>query len=207
MLFSSSSFLFGFLPLTLLGYYALGLLPWRRPLQNSFLLAASLFFYAWGEPWFVLVMLVSIGLNYGFGLWAGAVRRGRWAKLPGIAALVCNLGLLFVFKYLRFVLGILNQLGLNLPLPGLPLPIGISFFTFQAQSYVLDISRGRGEAQRSPLKVGLYISFFPQLIAGPIVTYETVAKQLDCRRESWDGFSAGVCRFLAGLCKKVLLYR
>ena len=204
MLFSSSVFLFLFLPLTLLGYYVV-LRRWRQG-QNLFLLAGSLFFYAWGEPRFVLVMLASIVLNYAFGLWvAGAKAAGRRTALPLACAAVVNLGLLFVFKYLTFVLTNLNLLGAQLVVPVIELPIGISFFTFQALSYVLDVNRDRGTVQRNPLKVGLYISFFPQLIAGPIVKYETVADQIDHRRENWADFSAGACRFVAGLGKKVLI--
>ena len=204
MLFSSSVFLFLFLPGVLIVYYLL-LRRWRQA-QNIFLLLASLVFYAWGEPWFVLVMMLSIAANYGFGLW---VARGQSAgtdtKVPVLLAAVFNLGILFVFKYLTFTLGILNRLGGALVIPGIELPIGISFFTFQALSYVLDVHRGRGQVQKSPLKVGLYISFFPQLIAGPIVKYETVAEQIDNRRESWADFSAGCARFIAGLGKKVLI--
>ena len=112
---------------------------------------------------------------------------------------------MFVFKYLVFVLTQLNRLGAQFLIPGIELPLGISFFTFQALSYVLDVDRDRGKVQRNPLKVALYISFFPQLIAGPIVKYETVAEEIDGRRENWADFSAGVCRFLVGLGKKVLL--
>ena len=204
MLFSSSVFLFLFLPVVLLVYY-LPLRRWRQG-QNVFLLLASLGFYAWGEPWFVLVMLGSILANYGFGLWVDACKRaGRTCLPPLVAALAVNLGILFVFKYLTFTLGILNRLGAAFVIPGIELPIGISFFTFQALSYVLDVHRDRGEVQRSPLKVGLYISFFPQLIAGPIVKYETVAQQIDHRKETWTDFSAGCSRFIVGLGKKVLL--
>ena len=204
MLFSSSVFLFLFLPLTLIIYY-LPLRRWRQG-QNLFLLLASLFFYAWGEPWFVLVMIASILANYGFGLWVDACKRaGRSCRAPIVAAVTANLGILFVFKYLTFTLGILNSLGAHFVIPGIELPIGISFFTFQALSYVLDVHRGRGQVQKSPLKVGLYISFFPQLIAGPIVKYETVADQIDNRQESWDDFAAGCARFIAGLGKKVLI--
>lgn len=204
MLFSSSVFLFLFLPSALIVYY-LFLRRWRQA-QNIFLLIASLFFYAWGEPWFVLVMMGSILANYGFGLWvARALGAGTGAKAPVLMAVLFNLGILFVFKYLTFTLSILNRLGGAFVIPGIELPIGISFFTFQALSYVLDVQRGRGRVQRSPLKVGLYISFFPQLIAGPIVKYETVADQIDNRKESWDDFSAGCARFIVGLGKKVLL--
>ena len=204
MLFSSSVFLFLFLPLTLIIYY-LPLRRWRQG-QNLFLLLASLFFYAWGEPWFVLVMIASILANWVFGLWVAAAQgRGHSGRAAVACAVVLNLGLLFVFKYLMFTLGILNRLGASFVIPVIELPIGISFFTFQALSYVLDVQRGRGQAQRSPLKVGLYVSLFPQLIAGPIVKYETVAEQIDGRRETWADFSAGCARFIAGLGKKVLI--
>ena len=204
MLFSSSVFLFLFLPLVLIIYYV----PLRRfrQAQNVFLLLASLGFYAWGEPWFVLVMIGSIVINYFFGLWVDCnKRRERSCRVPILLALLINLGILFVFKYLMFTLGILNGLGASFVIPVIELPIGISFFTFQALSYVLDVHRDRGKVQRSPLKVGLYISFFPQLIAGPIVKYETVADQIDNRKESWEDFSAGCARFVVGLGKKVLL--
>ena len=204
MLFSSSIFLFLFLPLVLIIYY-LPLRPFRQA-QNVFLLLVSLGFYAWGEPWFVLVMIASILANYGFGLWVDrSKRRGASCRLPILLALAANLGILFVFKYLTFTMSILNDLGAGLVIPVIELPIGISFFTFQALSYVLDVHRGRGQVQRSPLKVGLYISFFPQLIAGPIVKYETVADQIDHRKENWEDFSAGCARFVVGLGKKVLL--
>ena len=204
MLFSSSVFLFLFLPGVLIVYY-LFLRRWRQA-QNIFLLAASLVFYAWGEPWFVLVMMLSIVVNYGFGLWvAHGQSTGTGTKVPVLMAVLFNLSILFVFKYLTFTLGILNRLGGSFVIPGIELPIGISFFTFQALSYVLDVQRGRGLVQRSPLKVGLYISFFPQLIAGPIVKYETVADQIDNRKETWADFSAGCSRFIVGLGKKVLL--
>lgn len=204
MLFSSSIFLFLFLPLVLFLYY-LPLRGWREG-QNLFLLLASLAFYAWGEPWFVLVMMASILINYAFGLWTARNKRTGKSLFPPVAlAVAVNLSVLFVFKYLMFTLGILNSLGASLTLPIIRLPIGISFFTFQALSYVLDVARGRGEVQRSPLKVGLYISFFPQLIAGPIVKYETVAQQIDCRKESWADVSSGCVRFLTGLGKKVLI--
>ena len=204
MLFSSSVFLFLFLPLVLPIYY--GPLRKFRQGQNVFLLLASLGFYAWGEPWFVLVMIGSILANYCFGLWVDHnKRRGRSCRAPILLAVLANLGILFVFKYLMFTLSILNGLGAHFVIPVIELPIGISFFTFQALSYVLDVHRDRGQVQRSPLKVGLYISFFPQLIAGPIVKYETVAHQIDHRKESWEDFSAGCARFVVGLGKKVLL--
>ena len=204
MLFSSTTFLFLFLPVMLLGYYVV--LRGMRRAQNLFLLAGSLLFYAWGEPWFVLVMVASILVNYALGLWAHKVwREHRWPNFVITAALVLNLGLLFVFKYLVFVLENLELLGFHPVIPVIRLPIGISFFTFQALSYVIDVAKGKAPVQRDPFYVGLYISFFPQLIAGPIVKDSDIARQIDLRQESWAGFSAGAVRFLLGLGKKVLL--
>jgi len=204
VLFSSTVFLFIFLPVVLLGYYVL--LRGMRRGQNLFLLLASLFFYAWGELAFLPVMVVSICMNYAFGLWAHRRRfQGEPTRQPVLAAVGCNLLLLFVFKYLTFTCESLNLLGLGLPEPQIALPIGISFFTFQALSYVLDVAWGRAPVQRSLLDLGLYISFFPQLIAGPIVKYSTVAAEITGRRETWADFSSGSRRFLIGLGKKVLL--
>ncbi len=204
MLFSSNVFLFCFLPAVLAGYHIL--FRGMRRQQNLFLLAASLFFYAWGEWRFLPLMVLSIAMNYGFGLWVHRCQlRGEPTKQPVTAAVGCNLGLLFVFKYLAFTLESINALGLSLPVPQIVLPIGISFFTFQALSYVLDVAAGRVAVQRSVLDLGLYISFFPQLIAGPIVKYSTVALEIRGRKESWADFSSGCSRFLAGLGKKVLL--
>ncbi len=204
MLFSSDLFLFVFLPVVLLVYYC----PLRstRRGQNWFLLAASLFFYGWAEPVFVLVMLGSVLYNYLLGLWVAArMGRGRRTTLPVALAVAGNLSLLFVFKYLTFTLVNLRAAGLSAPLVNVALPVGISFFTFQALSYVLDVARGDAEVQKNPLNVGLYIAFFPQLIAGPIVKYRTVAHQIQHRQESWEMFSQGCWRFLIGLGKKVIL--
>lgn len=204
MLFSSPIFLFVFLPVVLILYYGpLRSLRWG---QNLFLLLASLYFYRWGEPSFVWVMVGSILLNYLLGLWVGLCqKRGKKTALPVAVAVAGNLGLLFAFKYLTFTLVNLRALGADLPLWNIALPIGISFFTFQALSYVLDVARGDAEVQKNPLNVGLYIAFFPQLIAGPIVKYRTVAHQIQHRRESWESFSQGCYRFLIGLGKKVIL--
>ena len=204
MLFSSSVFLFRFLPIVLLVYY--GPLRSTRRGQNLFLLLASLFFYGWEEPVFVLVMVGSVLYNYLLGLWVER-RRARAKSLtpPVVLAVVGNLALLFVFKYLTFVMASLRSLGATLPFWDVALPVGISFFTFQALSYVLDVARGEAQVQKNPLNVGLYIAFFPQLIAGPIVKYRTVAQQIESRQESWEGFSQGCWRFLIGLGKKVIL--
>ena len=207
MLFSSTTFLYYFLPAVLLVYY--GLLRRHRGLQNGFLTLASLFFYAWGEPRFVLVMLLSICMNWLFGLSVDhcqAQNRPRRAKLWVIAAVLFNLAVLFVFKYLTFTL---KNLSVLLPsevaIPQIALPIGISFFTFQALSYVLDVHRGAGAVQKNIVHVGLYVSLFPQLIAGPIVRYQTVAHEIAHRKETADDFFDGFARFTVGLGKKVLL--
>ena len=203
MLFSSSTFLFAFLPIVIFIYYVF--LRNHRNLQNIFLLIASLIFYAWGEVAFVFVMMLSIIANYFFGLFVSRANNINKKKLALVLSIVFNLSILFVFKYLVFTLTNINVFfGVNLTVPNIALPIGISFFTFQAMSYVIDVYRGE-EAQKSILNVGLYISFFPQLIAGPIVRYQTVAHQIVHRKESFDDFSSGVCRFIIGMGKKVLL--
>jgi len=205
MLFSSSEFLFFFLPGVIFSYYVL--CGKNRLLQNMLLLVASLFFYAWGEPKFVFVMVLSIMANWFFGLLVHKFKAHKSA-VRGIltAATVFNLGIMFIFKYFMFSIENVNSLfGFTLSVPVIALPIGISFFTFQAFSYVLDINRGVGEVQKNPFYVGLYISFFPQLIAGPIVRYETIAHEIKHRKETLDDFTSGVTRFIVGFLKKVLL--
>ncbi len=207
MVFSSAVFLFLFLPVTL-GVYLV--LPGLRA-RNVWLLAASLFFYAWGEVYFVLVMVASIALNTALAAWAGRRRAaGRPGRAPVTLAVLFNVGLLLVFKYANFLVANLNALraGLGagpLAVPDIPLPIGISFFTFQALSYVLDVHRGDAEARRNPLRVGLYIGLFPQLIAGPIVRYRDVASQIDRRKTTLRGAVRGLRRFTVGLGKKMLI--
>ncbi len=195
------------MPAVVFVYYVL--LKWSRPLQNVFLLAASLFFYAWGEPKFVLVMMLSIVTNWAAGLFVSGYKgsgRDKAARAVLAASVVFNLTIIFIFKYLNFTVANLNGfLGLDMKVPGIALPIGISFFTFQAISYVVDVYRGKGTAQKNILCVGLYISFFPQLIAGPIVRYETVADQIRGRRETLDDFCSGMRRFAVGFCKKILI--
>ena len=201
MLFSSSVFLFIFLPAVLLGHF---LLRGQRA-RNLLLLAASLVFYAWGEPVYVFLMLFSICANYLLG--RGIDRRqGKGRKTLLVLAVAVDLGILFVFKYLNFTIENLNALlGLHIQTVELSLPIGISFFTFQALSYCIDVYRGTAEVQRNILDLGLYISFFPQLIAGPIVRYNTVAEQIRSRSVDAEGFQTGVKRFILGLAKKILL--
>ena len=207
MLFSGITFIYLFLPITLIVYY--GLLRKNRTAQNVFLLIMSLLFYAWGEPKFVLIMSASIVFNWLFGLLVGdAKAKGKLLQMRLFVAIsvVINLSLLFIFKYLGFAADILSSLFPSLSaVPEIALPIGISFFTFQAMSYVIDVSRGRGEVQKSILNVGLYISFFPQLIAGPIVRYETVSDEIKNRKETREDFFSGFSLFIIGLSKKVLL--
>lgn len=205
MLFTSLEFVTLFLPGVLAVYF---LLPRRfRNARNLLLLLASLFFYACGESRHLPLLLASILANYllGAGMMRARDRATARRMLTAVTA-AFNLSVLFVFKYLTFTLSTVRSLtGARFEVPQIALPIGISFFTFQAMSYVLDIARHRADAQRNPLWVGLYIAFFPQLIAGPIVKYETVAREIVARRESWADFSAGLCRFAVGFAKKILL--
>lgn len=198
MVFSSLIFIFAFLPIVALLYF----LPFGLKTKNIILLVASLLFYAYGEPSFVLVMMASIFLNYLFGL--GIKKYKQHDKLFLVMACLFNLGLLFVFKYLGFISRIFASVW-NTTIIQIALPIGISFFTFQALSYVIDVYRGTTEAQSSIIDLGLYIAFFPQLIAGPIVRYNTIAEAIDSREHSVDIAADGMCRFLRGLAKKVLI--
>ena len=206
MVFSSITFLFLFLPAVVAGYY---LLPRRA--RNGWLLLTSLAFYAWGEPSFVLVMVLSIGFNYALALLVSRFRemgRGGWSRRALVLAILGNLSLLGGYKYLNFLTGTLRAwfpvLQGMIPQTSVLLPIGISFFTFQEMSYVIDVYRGE-PAQRNPFRVVLYVALFPQLIAGPIVRYSEIREQLVSRRETWKGFADGFYRFLIGLNKKVLL--
>ena len=201
MVFSSGIFLFLFLPIVLLIYY--NPLIRSRSFRNIFLFLASIIFYAWGEPVYVLLMLSSIVVNWLFGR---CIMAGKNSTVIAVLAVIYNLAFLFVFKYLDFAITNCNNLlNLSIPLFGIELPIGISFYTFQAMSYVIDVKRKPELAQRSLLNVGLYIACFPQLIAGPIVRYETVAQQIRERTESWNDVTVGLRRFLWGLAKKVIL--
>lgn len=204
MLFSSSVFLFFFLPAVILIY---NVFVKTRHSKNMFLLLASLAFYAWGEPWFVFVMMLSIMGNWFFGLLVDKHREEKTkARLIIIAMLIMNFSIMFVFKYLIFTVQNVNHLlFMAIPVPNIVLPIGISFFTFQAVSYVLDVYRKDGVVQKNPLTIALFISLFPQLIAGPIVRYKVIAGQLFDRKENADDFSEGVKRFIRGLAKKVLI--
>ena len=197
MVFSEPVFLFVFLPFFLLAYFAVG--AWGR---NWVLLAASLAFYAWGEEIYVLILIASISLNYAFGLAIAATEGAarKWMLGLGVAA---NLGLLIYYKYFGFLL---ENLGFEAAAANAPLlPIGISFFTFQALSYLIDLNAGAIAVQRNPFRLGLFISMFPQLIAGPIVRYAEVEKDLVDRRIDRGDFAAGVRRFVLGLAKKTLI--
>ena len=202
MLFSSLVFLFLFLPVTLGIYF---LLPFR--FRNFFLLLASLFFYAWGEPVFLLVMIASIVWNYLWGLVIGQSHSGR---LPLIIGTAGNLLLLFCFKYLNFSVSVISQvlecLGFRpWEIRHIFLPIGISFFTFQSISYLVDVYRDKSMCRRNLIDIALYISLFPQLIAGPIVRYGTICRELDSRQSTLELTADGLQRFIYGLGMKVLL--
>ena len=203
MVFSSPVFLFAFLPAVILAVYLASLLR-RVQLCNLVLLVFSLVFYAYGEPKNILIMLLSIGVNYAAGLLLE-----RFPKRKRLILSLCvayNLGMLFVFKYLNFAVGTAGRiLGRTFSFRQIALPIGISFYTFQSMSYVIDVYRGKCTAQRNPLSLALYVSLFPQLIAGPIVRYVDVEKQIGSRRMTLDGFYQGALRFAAGFSKKVLI--
>lgn len=205
MLFPSEVFLFVFLPIVVVVYYAL--LRKTKNIKNIFLLIVSLFFYAWGEPTYVFLMVGTILFNWLLGILVDKFRENKLIKIGLFIMLIAfNIGILGWFKYSGFtVLQINRFLGTSIPVPVVPLPIGISFFTFQAMSYVIDVYRKQGKMQLNPLNVGLYVSFFPQLIAGPIVRYETVAEQIEHRKENLQDFTSGVTRFCIGLAKKVLI--
>ena len=201
MVFSSIPFLYYFLP-AVLGLYFL--VP--RKLKNAVLLVSSLFFYGWGEPRLLWLMVFTIVLFYGCGLAIEKSRTPRGKKLWLILSVVISLGLLAVFKYADFFIGSFNTItGLGLPLLKLALPVGISFYTFQSLSYTIDVYRGTVPAQRDPIAFGAYMALFPQLIAGPIVRYVDVARELESRTHSWENLALGLRRFLTGLGKKVIL--
>ncbi len=203
MVFASLIFLYVFLPLNLLSYFAL-----RRPShRNALLIAFSLAFYAWGEPIWIALLIGSAAVDYAHGRIIEATRgRGIWPKLALGSSLVINLGLLGLFKYGAFVGGALDDLlSTSLAVPKFALPIGISFYTFQTISYVVDVYRGELPAQRSFFKFLLFVSLFHQLVAGPIVRYAHIAHEIDNRQHTLADASAGVTRFCVGLFKKVCI--
>lgn len=201
MVFSSLNFLFLFFPIVLFLYYIA-----PRSVKNGILFFVSLIFYAWGEPVYVSLMLFSTAVDYVHGRLVDKHRGAPKAKIALISSVVINLLLLGVFKYSDFVVANLNALfGTAIPQPNLPLPIGISFYTFQTMSYTIDVYRGQAKMQTNILNFGAYVALFPQLIAGPIVRYADIAEQLVGRKETTDLFAEGIRRFVAGLAKKVLL--
>ena len=214
MVFSSLIFLFVFLPIVLAIYYAIPL-----KMKNIFLLIASFLFFAWGGVGYSLILVTSLLINYFFGLLLDFIgkKSEKKKKIVLVAAVILNLGILVVFKYLSFIIENINSLlelyninnetyeFLLIINPNIILPIGISFYTFQALSYLIDVYRGNTPVQRNFIKLSLYISLFPQLIAGPIVRYHDINLQLDNRKHSLKSFSNGVERFIIGLGKKILL--
>ena len=205
MVFSSITFLFFFLPGVLLLYWLAG-----KKWKNVLLFAASLLFYTWGEGVYLLLMLASICINYAGGRAIHAYRSSSYGRIFFIVTVTINLLILGFFKYAHFVTDNVNQLLLFFELPlidlnPIRLPIGISFFTFQALSYIIDLYRQKIDPQKNIINLGLYIALFPQLIAGPIVRYHDIARQLVDRRITSDGLAVGIQRFLFGLSKKVLL--
>ena len=204
MIFSSLLFLFRFLPAVLVLYY---LAP--RPLRNLVLLLCSLVFYAWGEPVYIILMIVSILVSYTGGILVDRFKtqgKRRAARAALLGSSVVSLSLLGFFKYADFVIGTVNSLtGAGIDLLKIALPIGISFYTFQTMSYTIDVYRGEARVQKNLISFGAYVTMFPQLIAGPIVQYKTIDRQLRTRKETAGQFAYGIHRFMIGLGKKVLL--
>ena len=204
MIFSSLLFLFRFLPAVLVLYY---LAP--RPLRNLVLLLCSLVFYAWGEPVYIILMIVSILVSYTGGILVDRFKtqgKRRAARAALLGSSVVSLSLLGFFKYADFVIGTVNSLtGAGIDLLKIALPIGISFYTFQTMSYTIDVYRGEAKVQKNLISFGAYVTMFPQLIAGPIVQYKTIDRQLRTRKETAGQFAYGIHRFMIGLGKKVLL--
>ena len=201
MVFSSLTFLLGFLPCVLLVYFVV-----PKKAKNTILFIFSLMFYAWGEPVYIGLMIFSTILDYCCGQVVEKYRGTEKAKIGLMVSVVTNLSLLCFFKYTDFVIQTANCiLGSHIPPLNLPLPIGISFYTFQTMSYTIDIYRNEAKAQKNIISFGAYVSLFPQLIAGPIVRYQTIAEQINERTHSFDKFGEGIKRFVCGLGKKVLI--
>ena len=201
MVFSSLTFLFLFLPLCLLAYFIAPKIKYK----NIILLVFSLFFYAWGEPIWVVLLLISAGVDYINGLIIEKHRHKWQAKAALIASLVINLGLLFSFKYIDFFIKSINFFGTDLPYTGLVLPIGISFYTFQTLSYTIDVYREKAKVNHNFFSFLLFVSLFPQLIAGPILRYTDLQNQLEKRDITFEKVSYGIMRFTFGLGKKILI--
>ena len=201
MLFSSIPFLYYFLPVVLILYFSA-----PKSCKNAVLLLSSLVFYAWGEPKYVFLMIATICLFFFCGIAIGKSQTRRMKKLWLTVSVVISLALLAIFKYADFFIGSVNAVtGLNISLLRLALPIGISFYTFQCLSYTIDVYRGNAAVQKNIISFGAYVALFPQLIAGPIVRYVDVARELDSRAHSLEDFALGLRRFLVGLGKKILI--
>ncbi len=199
MIFSSITFLFYFLPIVLAIYY---LVP--KKLKNIVLLMASLFFYSYGEPKYVFIMILSIIFTYIFGMLISKNEKDK--KIYLILSISINIGILIYFKYTNFIIQNINLwLTRKIEFINVILPIGISFYTFQLISYTIDIYRGEAKAQKNIIKLATYIALFPQLIAGPIVRYKDIEEQLETREHKYSKFALGVRRFIIGLGKKVLV--
>ena len=201
MLFSSIPFLYYFLPAVLILYFAV-----PRVLKNAVLLVSSLVFYGWGEPKLLFLMIFTIAVFYGCGLAMGKAQTQKQKKFWMVVSIVISVALLGLFKYADFFIDSFNAAtGLSVPLLRLALPVGISFYTFQCLSYTIDVYRGVAAVQKNPISFGAYVALFPQLIAGPIVRYIDVARELDSRTHSWDDIALGLRRFIVGLAKKVII--
>ena len=201
MVFSSIPFLYFFLPAVLIVYF---LVP--RAFKNTVLLLFSLVFYAWGEPKLVFLMIFTIAVFYFCGLGMGPSASQKQKKVMLIVSIVVSIGLLALFKYADFFVDSFNKVtGLSVPLLRLALPVGISFYTFQCLSYTIDVYRGNVQVQKNPISFGAYVVLFPQLIAGPIVRYIDVARELDSRTHSWENVALGMRRFVVGLAKKIII--
>lgn len=201
MLFSSVTFLYAFLPIVLILYF---LSP--KKLKNAVLLVSSLFFYYYGERTYTVILFVSSVADYTLSLLIEKYRGQKKTKLFLLCSLLINLGLLGFFKYSDFFIGNINALlGTNIPLTGVPLPIGISFYTFQTMSYTIDVYRGNAKVQKNLVSFATFVCLFPQLIAGPIVRYTDIANEMDVRKHTFEDVSKGLRRFTMGLGKKVIL--
>ena len=199
MVFSSITFLFYFLPIVLLVYYTV-----PKKCKNIVLLIASLTFYFYGEPKYTLLMVFSIICTYFFGLLINKYK--KHSKLFLVLSIAISVGILIYFKYINFIIQNINLWLTNkIDFIHVVLPIGISFYTFQMISYIVDVYRGQAKVQKNILKLAMYISLFPQLIAGPIVRYTTIEEQLENRTHTFEKFALGVRRFVIGLGKKVLI--
>ena len=201
MVFSNAVFLFIFLPVVLLGYYLL-----RGRIRNYWLLAVSLVFYGWNRPDFLWILIVSILLNYVGALLVEKAKRKAVKLVVLWLSVAGSLSLLFYFKYFNFTVSVIEKLlHRSFCFSEVLLPVGISFFTFQGLSYVVDVYRGDVAAQKNPFKLGMYVALFPQLVAGPIVRYKDVAREIDERKVTMDDFAAGSRRFIIGLFKKIII--